>query len=44
MRSNTLLFGLTILTSALAADQAVTMYIPNGDDSQPFAGKIIGSV
>ncbi|KAJ0414037.1 hypothetical protein BJY00DRAFT_319218 [Aspergillus carlsbadensis] len=43
MRSNTLLLSFGLLTGAIAADKVVTMYIPDGDDSQALAGKIIGS-
>ncbi|KAL3443958.1 hypothetical protein BJX65DRAFT_284420 [Aspergillus insuetus] len=43
MHSNTLFLGLSFLTSALAADQVVTMYLPDNDDSQALAGRVIGS-
>jgi hypothetical protein len=44
MYSNTLLLGFSILTGALAADQIVTMYLPDNDDAQALAGRILGSV
>ncbi|KAL3495029.1 hypothetical protein BJX62DRAFT_233681 [Aspergillus germanicus] len=43
MHSNTLFLGLSFLTSALAADRVVTMYLPDNDDSQALAGRVIGS-
>ncbi|KAL2849397.1 hypothetical protein BJX68DRAFT_237999 [Aspergillus pseudodeflectus] len=43
MHSNTLLLGFGILTGAIAADQVVTMYLPDNDDSQALAGRILGS-
>ncbi|KAL4923679.1 uncharacterized protein BDV17DRAFT_296096 [Aspergillus undulatus] len=43
MRSNTLLFGFSLLTGVLAADKVVTMYIPDNEDGQALAGKVIGS-
>ncbi|KAL4974135.1 hypothetical protein BDW66DRAFT_153177 [Aspergillus desertorum] len=45
MHSSTLFLGLSVLTGsvALAADQVVTMYLPDYTDGQPLAGKIVGS-
>ncbi|KAL4945550.1 hypothetical protein BDV06DRAFT_184511 [Aspergillus oleicola] len=43
MRSNTVFLALSILTGALAANEVVTMYIPDNADGQDLAGKIIGS-
>ncbi|KAL4751223.1 hypothetical protein BDW72DRAFT_193205 [Aspergillus terricola var. indicus] len=45
MLPSTLFLGLAILTSSvtLAADQVVTMYLPDNADGQPLAGKIVGS-
>ncbi|KAL5043455.1 hypothetical protein BDW71DRAFT_188117 [Aspergillus fruticulosus] len=45
MHSSTLFLGLTILTGSLslAADQVVTMFIPDLDDGLSLAGKVVGS-
>ncbi|KAL4736805.1 hypothetical protein BDV11DRAFT_207336 [Aspergillus similis] len=45
MHTSTLFLGLAILTRSVtfAADQVVTMYIPDNTDGPPLAGKIIGS-
>ncbi|KAL6235093.1 hypothetical protein BDW75DRAFT_210533 [Aspergillus navahoensis] len=45
MHSSTVFLGLTILSGSLAvaADQVVTMYIPDNADGPALAGKIIGS-
>ncbi|KAL4947878.1 hypothetical protein BDW69DRAFT_177541 [Aspergillus filifer] len=43
MRSNTIFLALSILTGAIAADQVVTMYIPDNEDGQALAGAVIGS-
>ncbi|KAL4881117.1 hypothetical protein BJY04DRAFT_189941 [Aspergillus karnatakaensis] len=43
MRSNTLLFGLSLLSTAMAASEVVTMYIPDNADGQALAGKVLGS-
>ncbi|CEN60502.1 hypothetical protein ASPCAL02938 [Aspergillus calidoustus] len=43
MYSNMLLLGFSILTGALAADQVVTMYLPDNDDAQALAGRVLGS-
>ncbi|KAL4994853.1 hypothetical protein BDV10DRAFT_188650 [Aspergillus recurvatus] len=45
MHSSTLFLGLTVLTGslALAADQVVTMYIPDNADGPALAAKVIGS-
>ncbi|BCS18146.1 uncharacterized protein APUU_10974S [Aspergillus puulaauensis] len=43
MRSNTLLLVLTLCTSALAADDVVTMFIPDNEKGQALAGKVLGS-
>lgn len=44
MRSNTLFLGFALCTSALAADDVVTMFLPDNEKGQPFAGKVLGSV
>ncbi|KAL4798404.1 hypothetical protein BDV19DRAFT_356947 [Aspergillus venezuelensis] len=43
MRSNTVFFALSILTGAIAADEVITMYIPDNGDGQALAGAVIGS-
>ncbi|KAL4907670.1 hypothetical protein BDW74DRAFT_147949 [Aspergillus multicolor] len=43
MHSSTLFLGLTMLTGAIAADQVVTMYIPDNADGPALAGAVIGS-
>ncbi|RDW87134.1 uncharacterized protein DSM5745_03776 [Aspergillus mulundensis] len=43
MHSSTLFLGLTMLTGAIAADQVVTMYIPDNADGPALAGAVIGT-
>jgi hypothetical protein len=46
MHSSTIFLGLAILTGSVtfAANQVVSIYIPDNADGQPLAGKIVGSV
>ncbi|KAL2789385.1 hypothetical protein BJX66DRAFT_307036 [Aspergillus keveii] len=43
MHSTILLLGFSMLTTTVAANQVVTMYLPDNDDTQPLAGRVIGS-
>ncbi|KAL4962994.1 uncharacterized protein BDV14DRAFT_177352 [Aspergillus stella-maris] len=43
MRSNTIFLALSIITGVIAADEIVTMYIPDNEDGQALAGAVIGS-
>ncbi|KAL5343366.1 hypothetical protein BJX70DRAFT_393935 [Aspergillus crustosus] len=43
MRSNTLFLGFTVLTGALAADQVVTIFLPDNEDGPALAGRVLGS-
>ncbi|KAL4770113.1 hypothetical protein BDW60DRAFT_209300 [Aspergillus nidulans var. acristatus] len=45
MHSSTIFLGLAILTGSVtfAANQVVSIYIPDNADGQPLAGKIVGS-